>query len=446
MPDAAPARRLLSLLRARSTFAAVSHGLAANIIVALANLATGIVLARALGAEGRGYLAALIALPSLLPAFLTLGLPTTATFELRTHPRDAGQMMGFAVAVGLAMSALGAIAAMLIAPHFLDKLPGELREPAVLLAGLTFPSVLITYLLAGLQAREEFGAFNAIRYLHPLLVLLATALLASTHALTPVTAALVVLSAGIPGLAWCGWWLVRSFRLSTSWSRATIARWLGYSVRVYTTDLLLAASTQIDKFIVVAVFAASMLGSYTVILNLSRLVGMFSSAVAIVLFPKASGRALPEVVDMTSRAAGATLLVALGLALPLLLFGRFLLRTVYGPEFDQGYLALQILVVEAIVASLAQVLSQAFLALNRPGLVSLQYFVGLAVAAPLLLVLAPRFGAQGAALALLAASCARLAAIYSCFAVGLGTRAPRIWPGVYGAMQLARRMLELAHR
>lgn len=433
-------------MRGRSTAAAVFHGVAASVLVAAANLATGVVVARSLGVEGRGVLAALILLPSLLPAFLTLGVPSMAVYEVRSHPNVAGAAMAFNVIAGVILATIGAVAAMLMTPYLLASLPPLLAAPAILLAGLTFPSVLVTFLLAGLQARQEFTAYNAVRYAHPMLVLLAIAALASSHLLTPVRAALVILTAGLPGLAWSAWWVHREYRPNLSWSRTLIAGWLHYSLRVYSTDLLLAVSTQLDKLIVVAVFAPTQLGIYTVAINLSRLAGMFSSAVAAVLFPKASGRAIGDVIEMTSRAACATVLTGGGIAFGLFAFAHLLLRWVYGAEFAQGAAALQVLVIEALVASLAQVLSQAFLALNRPGLVSVQCFAGLGAELPLLVLLAPRFGAEGAAVALLAGSAVRLTATHASFRLGLGTDAPRIWLGLRGSLGLVHGMLQAGRR
>ena len=69
---------------------------------------------------------------------------------------------------------------------------------------------------------------------------------------------------------------------------------------------------------------------------------------------------------------------------------------------------LPILVAEAIVAGLAQVLLQGFLAAGRPGVATMVLGLGLAGSVPLFLVLVPAFGVVGAAIALLGGSSLRV--------------------------------------
>jgi len=185
-------------------------------------------------------------------------------------------------------------------------------------------------------------------------------------------------------------------------------------------------ATQVDKVIVVGIFAPSMMGIYVVALSLSRVVAMFPAAVVTVLFPKASGRSESDVIQITSKAAGGTTLLVGVSAIVLIAVGPALLRFFYGPEFEAASLAFRLLIVEAAIASVVQVLSQAFMALNRPGLVTLQYGSGVAVAVPLLFILAPKWGAEGAAAALLVASIVRLACTYWCFTGVMKIAAPKV--------------------
>jgi O-antigen/teichoic acid export membrane protein len=217
-------------------------------------------------------------------------------------------------------------------------------------------------------------------------------------------------------------------RCKPAWRRwrAAARELASYSVRAYGGELLLGVANQVDKVIVVAIFAPAVMGIYIVALSLSRLVTMFPSAVVTVLFPKASGRSESDVMRITSQAAGATA-VAVGLmAVVLMVFGPELLVLLYGSEFGRAALAFRVLVAEAALASLVQVLAQAFMALNRPGLITWQYGSGMVVAVPLLLVLAPLWGATGAAVALLLATVVRLACTYWCFVGVMKVGAPRM--------------------
>jgi len=70
------------------------------------------------------------------------------------------------------------------------------------------------------------------------------------------------------------------------------------------------------------------------------------------------------------------------------------------------------------------VLSQAFMALGRPGVITTLQAIGLSLTIPLMLILIPRLGLTGAALALLISTCARLTFVLASFPVMLKLPVP----------------------
>ena len=417
---------LVSYWRGNSALAAVSQGVAANLVTAAATVLAGIVTARYLGAAGRGELAALTTLPAFCSFVVTFGVPSALVYHARRVAESGPALVAAALVVALVAGALGALAAYAAVPFVLTQLAPELLPVARVLVAFTVLGVLSNVTLGVLQAQQKFAAFNYVRVLQPVLQLVGMLVLGVAGWMTPLTAALVVLLAGLPGLVWSCVWILATYRPDWLRWRAAARALSSYGIRAYAAELLSGLAAQIDRIIVVGIFAPAVMGSYVVALSLSRLVTMFPSAIATVLFPKASGRSQRDVIDITSRASGATA-VAVGITgLALVAFGPELLSIVYGVEFEGGTLAFRVLVLEAALSSLVQVMSQAFMALNRPGLITWQYGIGVAVVVPLLFVLAPRFGAEGAAVALLAASLVRLACNYACFTRVLGVAAPRV--------------------
>lgn len=198
-----------------------------------------------------------------------------------------------------------------------------------------------------------------------------------------------------------------------------------YASRAAGGELVVGMTSQIDKVIVVGLFAPEALGLYVVAMSLSRVLAIIPSAVVPVLFPSTAGRAECEVMNLTSRAAAMTALCVAAGALALGALGPWLLSLFYGAEFAHADVAFRLLLAEAAVSAVAQVLAQAFMALNRPVLAGLQQTLGVAVAIALLYALAPHWGISGAALALLIAAMVRLASIYGCFTV-IGTGMPQL--------------------
>jgi O-antigen/teichoic acid export membrane protein len=88
----------------------------------------------------------------------------------------------------------------------------------------------------------------------------------------------------------------------------------------------------------------------------------------------------------------------------------------------------QLLTLEAVLAGLVLVLAQAFMALGRPGFVTVTQFVGLAILLPGMLVLLPRFGLVGAAISLLVSTTTRLALLLFSYPIILGVPLPNLIP------------------
>jgi O-antigen/teichoic acid export membrane protein len=112
----------------------------------------------------------------------------------------------------------------------------------------------------------------------------------------------------------------------------------------------------------------------------------------------------------------------------IMLAGPRLLVFLYGPEYRGAASILRILVIEVILAGVTQVLSQPFMALSRPGVITALQVIGLLLTIPLMVVLVPRLGIEGAALALLLSTTARFAFVLASFSRFLNLPHPGLLP------------------
>jgi len=132
--------------------------------------------------------------------------------------------------------------------------------------------------------------------------------------------------------------------------------------------------------------------------------------------------------EMTSRATRmSTLLTALA-AVAVALLGPYMLALLYGKEYAVATAVLRILVLEAVLSGATLVLSQAFMALERPGVITALQVTGLLLTLPLMLIFVPRMGIVGAGLALLVSTSARLLFVLASYPLFLKTRVPHIFP------------------
>jgi len=391
---------------------AVLQTLMTKVSILALNAATGILTARILRPAARGELTAIILWPVFLASLFSFGLQTSLVFHLRKHPEQRSSLVSTALWAGLVSGILAALLGAIFIPLWLRQYPPQI----VALARLFLLSTpLCSLMIMGRSVFEgcaDYYASNLVQLFTPAPSLIALIGLWLCHRMTPFTAGLAYVLGGIPVFVWMMRRLsslpggVAPLRFGAKMH--SLRKLLHYGARSYGIDLLGTLALQVDQLLVIGLLAPADMGTYVVALSLSRVLNVFQQSAVMVLFPKAAGASTEAVIAMTGRVARLSTIVAAACALLLVALGPMLIRLVYGPAYGAAVSALRILVLEVVLAGLTYVLAQAFMALGRPGVVTLLQAAGLAISVPLMLWWIPRFGIAGAALALLCSTAARL--------------------------------------
>jgi len=409
-------------------FRAVVQSVWSKSAILMLQAGTGVLTARMLGPNGRGELAAMILWPLFVASVTTLGVPSSLIFHLRRLPGDRQRLVasGFATAAMMGIVA-GGLAAIVL-PWWLGQYSRTVIHEAQLFL-ITVPICSMT--LAGravLEAAHDFAASNAIQLLTPFVTLLGLLFFLAVHQMNPYTAALAYIAASVPSF---GFMLFRVLRagLEVAQPELTVVQQiLHYGIRSYGIDILGTLALQVDQVLVISLLSAGAMGSYVVVLSLSRMLNVFQNSVVMVLFPKAAGRDTEQVLAMTGRCVRISGLVTVLCGTLICVAGRGVLQFIYGGEYAAAAGALRILVLEAVLSGVTFVLAQAFMALNRPGVVTILQGVGLSLSVPMMVVLIPRYGIYGAAVSILASTMARVIFVCAGFRIFLKVSPPRLLP------------------
>jgi len=412
----------------QSGSAAVIQSFGAKLGIVALNAGTGIVTARLLQPAGRGELAAILVWPQFISGMITLGMPSALTYHLRKRPEASGSLLSASLLIGSLISIFASIAAFFVLPHFLHQYSLAVTRAARWVVLNTIVGALILVTRAALEARGNFSRSNLSLILPPSLTLLGLAILAVAHRITPMTAAVCYIVSGLPSLvialAGAGD-LLRGFVLPF----LAAARLLfSYGSRSYGIEICGTLSLYIDQVFVVTALSPARMGVYVVALSLSRVLLTLHQSVAAVLFPRAVGMDIQQVLHLTGRALRVSMAFSLLGSGAMILSGPILLSVLYGKSYANVNAPLQILALEAVLSGLATVLAQAFMALDRPGTVTVMQALGLAITIPLLMLLVPRFGVVGAACSVFLSTLARCVMTYASFRFILRQRAPGFVP------------------
>lgn len=412
------------VLKGDSSTAATVQTLLAKVFILTTNMATGIVTARVLGPVGRGEQAAMILWPQFLAYTMTLGLPSALLYNLKRHPDKKAEMFSAALVVGTAMGLLATLMGVIFIPSWLNQYSTEVIQDAQWLMLIAPLALLMVIFTAALEADNNFATANQVRYLPPLLTLVILAVLALTRTLTPLTSTLAYLLPGIPIFFWMLGQLWNRFHPRWSGIGQYYKPLLSYGLRSYGIDLLGTLSAQVDQALIIGLLPPAFMGLYAIALSLSRMLGVFHSSIVTVLFPKTAARPVTEVVELTGRAARVSLAFILLVAVAAMVFSPIFLRLLYGSKFIGAVPVFRILVIESVISNTVWILTQAFMALGKPGTVTILQGIGLGLTVPLLLVFIPAYGLLGAGLALLCSSTVRAILALVCYPLILKVRPP----------------------
>src|SRR5450755_488295 len=407
---------------------AVAQSIGAKCLIILLNAATGIISARALQPTGRGELATIILWPVFLASALTFGFPSALTFQLKHNPKKQSELLGAALLLALLTSAVAILVGVFLMPAWITQYPPRTILFARIFLITTPLTSLLTVGRAALESRGNFTASNKLLIWSPVLTTSWLLVLLFTHRITPYSAAAAYALVGIIPVALMLRDLWGLFKPSLQAFLSSSRLLFSYGIRSYGIDLCGTMALYVDQALVVRILEPNMMGIYVVALSLSRMLNVFHTSVIMVLFPKAV-RQSPDVVrEMTSRAMRISTMLTAAAGLGIILLGPQMLSLLYGGQYQVATTVLRILVIEVVLSGAALVLSQAFMALGRPGVITALQVTGLLLAIPLVMVLTPRYGIVGAGLALLLSTSTRLICVLLCFPLFLKMRVPDILP------------------
>lgn len=398
-------------------------------VILFINFATGIITARALGPGGRGEQAILQMWPQIFGLAFTLGIPLAMIYNLKRYPERAAQFFTTALLVGTVMGFVATLAGVVFLPFWLTQYSPEVVRSAQWIMLLAPTALLFTILNDVARAREEFTVYNMGQFLRPALTLLALIALVLSDHLTPLTAALSYVVTFVP---LCLWMLIRLCRVYTLTLRgfgASFYSLLSYGIRSYGIYLFgYLVAGQLDRVLVVGLLDRVEMGLYVAALALSRTLLIFPNAVSRVILPKATSRPLEETVALIGRGTRVSTTISALAASLLAILGPWMLTLVYGQGFQGAVPVFRFLLADTVLYGATLILSQAFTAHNKPGVVSIVQGLGVGLVIPLLLVLVPRYGLLGAGLAVLISTTVRLVLALACFPIIFKVRPPKLWP------------------
>ena len=359
---------------------------------------TGVVLARCLGASGRGLVAAVMVYPAILLSLMDMGVRQASAYYIGKGLYSNTQVVGAITAIVLTVGLVGAGACA----ASLQWMGNPLVTPLItLLAVAPIPfSIFTSYISGVFLGNRMVGQFANIGWLVALLNLLAAVLLVWLlgWGAGGALAATVLSKVAVVGYAI---WLLSALapiRPRFEWPvmRALLTKGMVYSVALFVITL----NYKVNLVVMGKLSNVDEIGIFALGVSVAQLTWALPQAITTALFSHSATAPDEDVFSgKVMRLFRVTLLVALILVVGLGLTVPFLIPLVYGEEFRPSVRVIFWLLPGVFCLLGLKVLNMDLAGRGKPNASLWAMVPALAVNGGLSLWLVPRYGAQGAAIA-----------------------------------------------
>lgn len=367
MKAATPLRSVQAILRtaARDAGSTLGASTAVLLLVALAN----VFIARLLGPEGQGEVAAATLIPTIVAYIGEFGIPAATGYYVNVRRPERHLIIATARSLTRALAiGLTAVAAVLI---LLLPLPRDARPLAFVFCAFVSLNLFYRLHLVVLQADLRLRAFNRLRIAGAATYVGILALLA----LSGSASTLGVVGALLVGnVVWCAGsiYLARS-QPRWAYDRNVATALVRYGVRAQVGNVSVVDGLKVDQLVLALFLSSSQLGLYvaamTIILG-NRVIGISTGMVCFPLACRQDDSTSSQTTNQVRALLVATLVLSTMVALIEVLLGGRLLAFLFGASFRSAGPALQVLAVGSIFLNMRQVCAEWLRGRGRPGTVA----------------------------------------------------------------------------
>ena len=374
--------------------------LIADVTILLSNVISSLVGARALGPAGRGDLLVIVLWPPVVAMLAGLGLPTAYRYWMAREPERVSYLFSNAVLYTIAVGVLSVAAADLIVPHLVGQ-----RSPQVMMLlriyQVNIPAALFLDLMRGLlEGTRRFGWAGAARMIFFGVQAFGFAGLWAVGHLTVATAMITMIIAQTSSMLLALIAVLSQLRPSWKPSWVEFKNSMHYAVRDYPGGVADFTTLRLDQLVLAAMASNVAIGLYVVAVRLSEMTTLAADAIADALMPEVAASKVENRAELLwARSLRLAIYMHLVLLPPLWLGAPLLLKILFGERFVPATGAFRWLLVAAGVWSLGSIVISGLRGFGYPGLSTLAKFSAAAVTTVGLLVLLPRWGITGAAIA-----------------------------------------------
>jgi enterobacterial common antigen flippase len=374
--------------------------LIADCSILLSNVASSLIGARALGPAGRGDLLIVAIWPPVVAMIAGLGLPSAFRYRMAKEPGLVSALFSNAMVYTAVVGAVTIGLAELIVPHLVGQRSAEVMMLVRIYQVNILAALLLDLMRGLLEGTRRFGWAGAARMIFFGVQTVGFAGLWFAGRFTVATATFTLIAAQTAAtlLALGAVWHQFRPRWQPSWTE--LKKSMSYALRDYPGGVADYTTLRLDQLMLGAMASNVALGLYVVAVRVSEMTTVAAEAIADALMPEvAASKTSAKAEALWARSLRVTIYLHLALLVPLWLGAPLILKTLFGERFVPATGTFRWLLFAAAVWGWSSIVISGLRGFGHPGLSTMARFAGAISTAIALLILLPRFGITGAAMA-----------------------------------------------
>lgn len=359
----------------------------------------GIIIARALGPSNKGIIAVALLYPSLFFTIFNLTVGLGIMHHLGKREYDAKTFAGSALIMLVVMSVLSLSVFFVTVGLFREILYKGIEIKYLIIAGISVPFYLMLYYFSSiLQGSMDIKGYNVANQLSSFSNLFFVLVFIFLWEFT----ALEAVIAGISGIVLGGLFsLFKTIKRTggISFSKELTCRIIRDGAKIHIGAIATFIFSQANIFILNYYATTSEVGFYSVAFSIANILFFFSISLEIGLYPKVAHATIEEAIKLVQVATRQIILITASAALIMAVFSKIIVLIYGGKAFLPSVSPLLFLIPGIVVFVIPKIL--ATLWVRKGWFLPLTFIAtGTAILSIILnLLLIPKFGANGAAIA-----------------------------------------------
>jgi len=371
-----------------------------QITVVALSFGTSIVVARVLGPEGKGAYSLIILIPTILAMVGNLGIGIANAYfggKKKYALSDiAANSIIAALGIGSILAIIFLVYFFLFQPSFLHGIEPQAIVLATLVLPLSLLIVYFSYILLGQTKIKEFNLVNLVQGGALLIFTLFLLFVIQKNVFNVIIAWVIAI---ILAISLSIWLVSRIAKINIKFNPLLFVDSVKFGGQGYLGNVIQFLNYRLDMLLVAIFINLTYVGYYSIAVPLAEALWYFPSAVGTVIFARTISLSPEEANKSTPRICRNTLFLTLLAALVLFAVGKYVILLLFGSDFLPALSPLQILLPGVVVLSICKVLGNDIVGRGKPIINTIIAGISLAINIPLNIILIPRMGISGAALA-----------------------------------------------